>query len=151
MESLFALAPHLREDRFLLLTVDAIFGPSVLPDFLRTAAEYPDADGVLAVNDFIDDEKPLRVDLDRTARITAIGRDADKSPTITAGFYVLAPSIFAEIESAEGASLSALRQFLSTSGAATGSAVPVPRRSTSTDRTTSQRQRRSFVAVSSHE
>ena len=34
MESLFTLAPHLDDERFLLLTVDAVFAPAVLRDFL---------------------------------------------------------------------------------------------------------------------
>jgi NDP-sugar pyrophosphorylase family protein len=112
MESLFTLAPFLLDERFLLLTVDAIFGPQVLPDFLAAACQREDADGVLAVNDFIDDEKPLRVVLDGKGWITAIGAAANGSPIITAGFYVFQPSIFAEIEAARRARFTALRQFL---------------------------------------
>src|SRR5262250_539821 len=49
MESLFALAPHLGDAPFVLLTVDAVFAPAVLGEFLATAARRPDADAVLAV------------------------------------------------------------------------------------------------------
>ena len=39
MESLFTLAPHLLSDApFVLLTVDAVFAPAVLRDFLAAAA-----------------------------------------------------------------------------------------------------------------
>src|SRR5215813_7481810 len=38
MESLFALAPLLDDGPFLLLTVDAVFAPDVLRDFLAAAA-----------------------------------------------------------------------------------------------------------------
>src|SRR5512143_2887186 len=55
MESLFTLAPLLGGDRFLLLTVDAVFAPAVLRDFLAAAARHADAAAVLAVTDFIDD------------------------------------------------------------------------------------------------
>lgn len=112
MESLFTLAPFLLAERFLLLTVDAVFGPRVLPEFLAAARQRDDADGVLAVNDFIDDEKPLRVVLDDGGWIKAIGPGAEGSPIITAGFYVFRPSIFAEIEAARRARFTALRQFL---------------------------------------
>jgi len=112
MESLFTLAPYVRDSRFLLLTVDAIFGPDVLPNFLAEAARSEGADGVLAVNSFIDDEKPLRVVLDDDGRITALGPEAAASPVITAGFYVFEPGIFAEIEAARRARFTALRQFL---------------------------------------
>lgn len=112
MESLFTLAPLVADEPFLLLTVDAVFGPAVLPRFLMAARNYEDADGVLAVNDFVDDEKPLRVVVDHSGRITAIGAEAGESPLVTAGFYVFRPSIFAEIGAARRARFTALRQFL---------------------------------------
>jgi NDP-sugar pyrophosphorylase family protein len=112
MESLFALQTHLNDDRFLLLTVDAVFGPALLPSFLRRAARLAEADGVLGVHEFVDDEKPLRVRLDGQQRIVGLGEEAAESPLITAGLYVLSPCIFAEVEAARQASLTALRQFL---------------------------------------
>jgi NDP-sugar pyrophosphorylase family protein len=112
MESLFALQPHLTDDRFLLLTVDAVFGPALLPSFLSQAARVDAADGVLGVHEFVDDEKPLRVRLDERRRIVGLGEDAAESPLITAGVYVLSPRIFAEVAAARRASFTALRQFL---------------------------------------
>jgi NDP-sugar pyrophosphorylase family protein len=110
MESLFTLAPHLAGERFLLLTVDAVFGPRLLPAFLARAT---DADVVLAVHRFVDDEKPLRVAADATGRVKALGAAAETSPFITAGLYVLEPRVFAEVEAARAAKLDALRQFFS--------------------------------------
>jgi NDP-sugar pyrophosphorylase family protein len=112
MESLFALRPHLNDEPFLLLTVDAVFGPTLLPSFLDQAARFRDADGVLGVHEFIDDEKPLRVALDESRRIVALAEDAAGSPVITAGLYVLSPRIFAEVEAARRENFTALRQFL---------------------------------------
>lgn len=112
MESLFTLAPHLGDAPFLLLTVDAVFAPGVLREFLTAAARHGDADVVLAMTDFVDDEKPLRLAVDRGGRVGALGDDAAASPFITAGFYVFHPRVFAEIDAARGAGLSALRKFL---------------------------------------
>lgn len=113
MESLFTLAPHLAgDDRFLLLTVDAVFAPAVLRDFLAAAARHADADAVLAVTDFIDDDKPLYAALDAGDRVTALGAAAAGSPLITAGFYVLHSCVLAEIEAARESHFTALRQFL---------------------------------------
>ena len=112
MESLFALAPHLHGGRFLLLTVDAVFGPTVLPELLAAASRHPDADGVLAVHNFVDDEKPLRLTVDAADRVTSLGPDAGASQLITAGLYVFDPRIFGQIAAARAARLSALRQFL---------------------------------------
>jgi NDP-sugar pyrophosphorylase family protein len=112
MESLFALAPHLRDAPFLLLTVDAVFAPAVLRDFLAAAARHPDADVVLAVTDFVDDEKPLRLAMAADDRVTALGEDAPTSPLVTAGFYVFHPRVFAEIDAARAARYTALRHYL---------------------------------------
>ncbi|MFQ5666227.1 MAG: NDP-sugar synthase [Candidatus Binatia bacterium] len=112
MESLFALRPLLAARRFVLLTVDAVFAPAVLPRFLRAGGGRADADGVLAVHGFVDDEKPLWVQLAGGRRITAIGRGAKDSGLVTAGFYAFEPVIFAEIDAARRLQLSALREFL---------------------------------------
>jgi NDP-sugar pyrophosphorylase family protein len=112
MESLFTLAPHLAGGRFLLLTVDAVFAPALLRDFLAAAARHAEADAVLAVTDFVDDEKPLHAALEGAGRVTALGPGAAGSPWITAGLYVLEARVFAEIDAARRARFTALRQFL---------------------------------------
>ena len=112
MESLFVLAPLLGDAPALVLTVDAVFDPVILREFLAAAARTTGADVVLAVTSFIDDEKPLWVSLDGAGRVDALGEDAAASALVTAGFYVFAPRVFAEIAAARAARLSALRQFL---------------------------------------
>ena len=112
MESLFALRPLLDRERFLLLTVDAVFAPVVLRQFLQAAGNYMAADGVLALSAFVDDEKPLRARIAPDGRITALGADAEESALVSAGFYVFEPVIFSEIAAARLAGFTALRQFL---------------------------------------
>jgi NDP-sugar pyrophosphorylase family protein len=113
MESLFALAPHLTADPapFLLLTVDAIVSPAAMGEFVVAAARR-DADAVLAVNTFVDDEKPLHVARRPDGRVAALGPAAATSTFVSAGFYVFRPTIFREVDTARAAGLSALRQFL---------------------------------------
>lgn len=112
MESLFALAPLLADDDFVLLTVDALMPPTMLGDFLLRARSHEDADGVLALTAFVDDEKPLWVRRNEQSLITTIGPRASASGWITAGFYTFKPRIFAEIDTARASKFSALRQFL---------------------------------------
>lgn len=111
MESLFTLAPFLDRGRFLLLTVDAVFGTVVLPSLLATAAAHPDAEGILAVQQFVDDEKPLWIAADAESRVIALGPAAE-ADLISAGLYVFDPVLFAEIGAARRTGLTALRQFL---------------------------------------
>jgi NDP-sugar pyrophosphorylase family protein len=112
MESLFSLAPLLADEPFLLFTVDTVFPFTSLKRFLARASSLNDAQGVLALTRFVDDEKPLRVRIDRNHRITAMGEGALTSPYVTAGFYYLEPSIFHLVEPARARNLGALRQFL---------------------------------------
>jgi NDP-sugar pyrophosphorylase family protein len=111
MESLFTLSPWLT-DRFLLLTVDAVFKPSTLRDFVRGSDRHHLAAGVLAVSAFVDDEKPLWVAMRDDGRLTALGPEAGESGLVTAGFYVFEPAIFGEIAAARAARFTALREFL---------------------------------------
>ena len=112
MESLFTLGPLLDGGRFVLLTVDAIFAPPVLRDFVVTAAAHTDAHGVLAVSDFVEDEKPLWARLATDGRVTALGDEACDSGLVTAGFYIFDAAIFAEMDMARRLRFTALRQFL---------------------------------------
>ncbi len=114
MESLFCLEPLLSvdEEPFLLCTVDAVFGFSIIADFVRQARQVTAAHGVLALTDYIDDEKPLWAAVDNQHKITAMGQAAEGSRYVTAGFYYFAPTVFSEIATARAHKLNALRQFL---------------------------------------
>ncbi|HDM75167.1 MAG TPA: NDP-sugar synthase [Deltaproteobacteria bacterium] len=112
MESFFELEPYLNNSPFLLLTVDAIFPPGLLKRFVSSARKFQDADGVLAVTEFVDDEKPLRLLTDEHMRITEIGATVNESRFITAGFYFFDPSVYNEKEEARTKKFTAFRQFL---------------------------------------
>ena len=117
MESLFTLRPLLTGEPFVLLTVDAVFAPALLAQFLTAAAARPDAHAVLALSTFVDDEKPLYARLAADGRISALGADAQprdlrEAALVTAGFYVFHPAIFDEIAFSRQAGFTALRQFL---------------------------------------
>ena len=114
MESLFCLAPLLsvNTEPFLLFTVDAVFGYSIVENFVQQARQVSDAHGALALTDHIDDEKPLWTAVDEHLKITAMGPAAAGSRYVTAGFYYFTPTVFAEVAAARALRLNALRQFL---------------------------------------
>jgi NDP-sugar pyrophosphorylase family protein len=113
LESLFQLAPALHAAPFLLFTVDAVFPMTALSRFLRGARSMTTAGGVLALTRFLDDDRPLLVDIARDRRITAIGESVSESPYATAGFYYFRPDIFDYQAAAADRKLGSLRQFLS--------------------------------------
>ena len=70
MHSLHALSHLLRGEKFCLTTVDTIFKEEEFAEYIRTF-ETSQYDGLMAVTDYIDDEKPLYVDTDGRLEITA--------------------------------------------------------------------------------
>lgn len=117
MHSLFALAPHLAAERFLLSTVDSIFSEAEFGRFLQYAGARESADGVLAVTNFVDDENPLYVQLDESRNVLSFGKGVGRIPAgagaswVTGGLYVLSPRIFREIDAALKQDISRLRNF----------------------------------------
>ncbi len=78
--------------KFVLTTVDTIFREDEFRDYVKAFEESDDADGYMAVTSFIDDEKPLYIDVDDDMWITAF-RDApfDGVRYISGGIYGLTP------------------------------------------------------------
>lgn len=127
MHSLFALASHLRDEQFLLSTVDSIYHESEFSQFLHHAQAENRGDGVLAVTQFVDDENPLYVKVDDAMRIVALGKSADFHNAssrndsaheddhlkwVTGGLYIFSPKIFQEMEVAMAKGMERLRNFL---------------------------------------
>ena len=70
MHSLHALSHLLRGEKFCLTTVDTIFKEKEFAEYINSFKNSCD-DGLMAVTDYIDDEKPLYVDTDGELNITA--------------------------------------------------------------------------------
>ena len=89
MHSFYELSPHITDDRFCLTTVDTIFKEE---EFLAYIDRFrqSDADGIMAVTDFIDDEKPLYISTNENMDITAFkDRQEDDCNYISGGIYCL--------------------------------------------------------------
>ena len=69
MHSFYELSPYLGEGKFCLTTVDTVFREDEFKEYIE---EYKssDYDGMMAVTDFIDDEKPLYVSTNKKLDIT---------------------------------------------------------------------------------
>lgn len=77
MHSFWEISRELPEGfgKVILTTVDTIFHKEEFEAYVNAFEENDTADGYMAVTSFIDDEKPLYIDVDSTDRITAF-RDA---------------------------------------------------------------------------
>ena len=68
MHSFYELSPTLRNDRFCLTTVDTVFREDEFSQYISAFRESM-TDGLFAVTDYIDDEKPLYVETDENMMI----------------------------------------------------------------------------------
>lgn len=90
MHSFHELSGCIPEGKFILTTVDTIFREEDFRRYADAFAADTDADGYMAVTDYIDDEKPLYVEVAPDMRITAF-RDTpwDGARYISGGIYGL--------------------------------------------------------------
>ncbi len=94
MHSMWELSRWLRDEPFVLTTVDTIFREeefqTYVADFLQLIGRG-EADGLMGVTDYIDDEKPLYVSTDDDLAITGFLDRCETPRYISGGIYGLTP------------------------------------------------------------
>lgn len=110
MHSFAELAPWLEDAPFCLTTVDTIFREE---DFARYMAAFrsSEADGMMAVTDYIDDEKPLYVGTDEQLDITGFFDEAGTCRYISGGIYALRPAALKTLRRCMAEGQSRMRNF----------------------------------------
>lgn len=111
MHSFFELRDFLRKGKFCLTTVDTIFKEEDFGKYIQAFIADKEADGMMAVTDFIDDEKPLYVDIDDKMRITGFLDKSDSCKYISGGIYGLSPKAIDTLESCLSSGQSRMRNF----------------------------------------
>ena len=111
MHSLHALSHLLHGEKFCLTTVDTIFKQEEFAEYIRTF-ETSRYDGLMAVTDYIDDEKPLYVDTDGELGITAFcDQPSATSRYISGGIYGLDNRALEILDSCMAAGIERMRNF----------------------------------------
>ena len=111
MHSLHALSHLLRGDKFCLTTVDTLFHEEEFAEYIKTFKES-DGDGIMAVTDYIDDEKPLYVDTDSQLDITAFcDKPTENSHYISGGIYGLTPKALDILDECMAEGIERMRNF----------------------------------------
>lgn len=111
MHSFFELRNFLRDGKFCLTTVDTIFKEEEFGNFIQAFASDEDNDGMMAVTDYIDDEKPLYVEVDSKMNIKGFLDNSDNCKYISGGIYGLSPKAIDTLESCLEAGQSRMRNF----------------------------------------
>ena len=114
MHSFYELRNFLRDEPFILTTVDTIFDESEFHDYVLSFQDKiaHGTDALMGVTDYIDDEKPLYVGVDNVMRINGYydTPQAD-SRFISAGIYGLTASSFDILEACIEKGESRMRNF----------------------------------------
>lgn len=95
MHSFWEVSREFTEGKFCLTTVDTIFRQEEFSRYVKAFEGDDAADGYMAVTSFIDDEKPLYIDVDADMRITGFkDQPFDGVKYISGGVYGLtAPAL----------------------------------------------------------
>ena len=111
MHSFYELSRYLNDDKFCLTTVDTIFREDDFSKYIE-AFKKSDMDGMMAVTDFIDDEKPLYISTDDQLNITGFHDAATpECKFISGGIYCLTPKAITTLEHCMANGLSRMRNF----------------------------------------
>lgn len=113
MHSFYEVSRGFRAGKFILTTVDTIFRQE---DFIRYAQAFDadrDADGCMGLTTFIDDEKPLYVDVDEaTGLITAFRDSSDgHDKYISGGIYGLTTPALRVLDDCMNRGVSRMRNY----------------------------------------
>ncbi len=95
--------------KFCLTTVDTIFREEEFMEYIQ-AWQASEEDGMMAVTDYIDDEKPLYIATDESLRITGF-LDNEPQRFISGGIYGLNETAFPVIDKCISEGQSRMRNF----------------------------------------
>ena len=110
MHSFFEISPFLSDAPFCLTTVDTIFREEEFADYIEQFRRST-ADGLMAVTDFIDDEKPLYVGTDNDLNITGFFDENKDCQYISGGIYCLQPQAIETLRRCVASGQSRMRNF----------------------------------------
>ena len=110
MHSFYELSRYLHSDRFCLTTVDTIFREEEFSGYIK-AFQDSDTDGLMAVTDFVDDEKPLYVKTDKDMKILGFYDQTEDSTYVSGGIYCLRSTAVDVLEKAISEGMSRMRNY----------------------------------------
>jgi NDP-sugar pyrophosphorylase family protein len=112
MHSFFELKEYLENERFCLTTVDAICKEEEFKHYIQSFLKSEDIDGLMAVTDYIDDEKPLYVNTGGNLLIKSFSDKAEPgSRYISGGIYCLKRTALNVLEHAMAKGMSRMRNY----------------------------------------
>jgi NDP-sugar pyrophosphorylase family protein len=112
INSLYVLASFLAKEPFFLTNSDSVFIENEFAEFVTYSLLQEDADGILAVTRYNDNEKPLCVAMNDEDIILKFSDSKDGYSWATGGIYYFSPEIFKETKYALDAGIPGFEKFL---------------------------------------
>lgn len=112
MHSFWHLSRVIPQGKFCLTTVDTIFREEDFKGYIEAFETDTAHDGMWAVTPFVDDEKPLWVDVDDEMNITAFKDKAwEGAKYVSGGVYAMTDSAFRVLDDCIEQNISRMRNF----------------------------------------
>jgi NDP-sugar pyrophosphorylase family protein len=112
MLSLAALSPYLDQDRFIVSTVDSVFKEDEFEAYVARFESIGDCDAMMGVTRYVDDDRPLYVDVDEGMRITSFEENPRQHLRyVSGGLYGLTPVVWNVMEYCLQANYTRMREF----------------------------------------
>lgn len=111
MHSFYEISRTVESDKICLTTVDTIFREEEFSQYIEAFRRDNELDGLMAVTDYIDDEKPLYVKTDEDLYIQDFLDINDHSQYISGGIYCLKKTAFTVLEKALHSGVSRMRNY----------------------------------------
>ena len=112
MHSFYELSRYLEKDSFCLTTVDTIFREEEFSNYIQTFKNSIALDGLMAVTEFVDDEKPLYVKTDGNLKITGFYDQLEAGCSyVSGGIYCLRRPAIQVLENAVSEGMSRMRNY----------------------------------------
>ena len=112
MHSFYELTQVMKTGKFCLTTVDTIFKEADFAKYIAAFEADTSHDGMMAVTPFIEDEKPLYVDVDESFEIKAF-KDSwyENAKYISGGIYALTDKSWTVLEECISSGVARMRNF----------------------------------------
>ena len=110
MHSFYEISRYLRGDKFCLTTVDTIFREQEFKQYI-SVFEKSGTDGLMAVTSYVDDEKPLYVDVDDNMNIVGFCDENNGYSYVSGGIYCLTSKAIDTLEFCIKQNQSRMRNF----------------------------------------
>ena len=110
MHSFYEISRYLRGEKFCLTTVDTIFREQEFKQYI-SVFEKSGTDGLMAVTSYVDDEKPLYVEVDDNMNIVDFCDENDGYSYVSGGIYCLTSKAIDTLEFCIKQNQSRMRNF----------------------------------------